>query len=378
MKLNIDELKSLIVLSSIEFLTPAKMKLLIEKFGSATNVIDATLEDLKNVGSINESLALKILESKNEIEPDKELYILSKNNIKLITYYDDDYPVMLKYLADPPILLYVDGELKEIDNFSLSVVGTRTPTSYGKAVIEYLIKELSKYNFTIVSGLAYGIDTLAHKYAIDNGLRTIAVIGNGLGVYYPASNKELQRKIAKCGAVISEFPYNRRPDKLTFPRRNRIIAAFSLGTVVIEADIKSGALITSDYAVDLGKDVFAIPGSIFSKKSRGTNYLIKKGAKMVTEVDDIIEEIITMSNLIKDKLKHEKFIDKGEKLADIPVSDKAREILEILEKEDKGIHIDQIQNITNIEIRELLRYIFELQLIGKIKELPGKIFMVTK
>lgn len=371
--MDIEELKSLIILNSVDFLSPRKIKNLIEKFGSTRNILCSSLKDIIALGDITENIAKKILDNKNKVNPDKEIEIAKKNNIKLISYFDEEYPEQLRNLTDPPLLLYIKGELNKKDKFSLSIVGTRKSTSYGKLVVEYLVRELAKYKFTIVSGLAYGIDTLAHEYAIKNNLKTIAVLGNGIGVYYPASNRRLQDDIPlHGGCLISEFNYYRRPDKLTFPQRNRIIAALSLATIVVEADIKSGALITADFACELGKEVFAVPGSIFSKQSRGTNFLIKEGAKMITSVEDIIEEIKEISCLFKkDIVDKDNIQDKNV----IEISDDEKKVLDIIRSEPDGIHIDKLQNISKIEINKLLNIILKLQISGKIKETSNKTFI---
>jgi len=368
-----EEIKSLLILNSIPSLGPIRIRRLIEHFGSAYNVLSAPVEELSKVEGIGPNIANTIKIFRNKIEPEKELEILKKEDIKIITYEDKDYPPMLKHLPDAPVILYVKGKLLPQDSISIAIVGTRKPTSYGRLVVEELIKGLSKYNLTVVSGLAHGIDALAHEFAIKNGLRTIAVLGNGLGVYYPIANKKLQQKIPSCGALVSEFPYKFTPTKTSFPQRNRIIAALSLGTVVVEADIQSGAIITAKFALELGKDVFAVPGSIFSKQSRGTNYLIKTGAKIVTSAEDIIEEISQLADLVKDKILNKPI----EKSVDIKLSKESEYILEIIKSEPNGIHIDKLQAIANIDISKLMNIIFELELNSKIKELPGKIYIST-
>ncbi len=371
-----DELKNLMILNNIPLIGPVRIKRLLDFFGSASNVLSASIEDLVQVEGINLSIAKSILSYKNKFNPYKEIETLKNNDVNLIPYYDQNYPEALKYLTDPPILLYVKGEIKPSDLISISIVGTRKPTTYGKLVVEHLIKGLAKYNLTIISGLAYGIDTLAHEYAIKYGLRTIAVLGNGLGVYYPQANRKLQQGIPSYGAVISEFSYFSKPSKSTFPQRNRIIAALSLGTVVVEADIKSGALITAKFAAELGKDVFAVPGSIFSKQSMGANYLIKNGAKLVTEAEDIVEEIKHISDLFKQRLSNLKQIpSKKLQVLEDNLSENAKRVLDIISLEPEGIHIDKLQNISNIEMPVLMQIIFELQLASKVKEMPGKIYI---
>lgn len=371
---NFDEVKALIILNNIPSLGPVRIKRLIDHFGSATNVLTASLEELSQIDSIGLNIAKNIINFKNKIDVEKEIEAIKKENIKIITYNDPDYPEFLKHLPDPPVLFYVKGELKKDDMFAISIVGTRKPTSYGRLVVEHLVKQLAEYKLTIVSGLAYGIDTLAHECAIKYGLRTIAVLGNGLGVYYPAANKKLQQKIPSYGAVVSEFPYFYKPNKTSFPQRNRIIAALSLGTVVVEADITSGAMITAKFASELGRDVFAIPGSIFSRQSRGTNFLIKSGAKLVTTAEDIIEEIHGISELLKQQAVHKKKVSSQPELS-TELTEEMQKVLDIIISEPEGIHIDKLQNVTNFEITKLMNIIFQLEMKSKIKELPGKIYI---
>ncbi len=371
---NLEEIKSLMILNNIPTLGPVRIKRLIEFFGSATNIMSATEEELSCVEGIGPSIAKTIVMLRNKIDVEKELDAINKEKIKIICYNDDDYPLMLKYLADPPMLLYVKGELKKEDMISVAIVGTRKPTPYGRLVVEHLVKQIAKYDLTIVSGLAYGIDTLAHEFAIKNGLRTIAVLGNGLGVYYPAANKKLQDKIPLFGAVISEFPYFYKPNKNSFPQRNRIIAALSLGTIIIEADIKSGAMITAKLAAELGKDVFAVPGSIFSRQSRGTNFLIKTGAKLITSAEDVIEEIQKLSDIVKQQINIKKPV-KEEGKVEKELDEETKKVLDIIIAEPEGIHIDKLQNISKLEITKLMNILFSLVVNGKIKELTGKIYV---
>ncbi|MFN3550390.1 MAG: DNA-processing protein DprA [Endomicrobiia bacterium] len=372
---NYNEIKSLIILNSIPLLGPIRIRNLINHFGNAENVLTASIEELSSVEGININIANNIKKFKNKINPEEEIEKIEKENIKLLTYLDQDYPSMLKYLPDAPVLLYIKGNIFKEDMLSVAVVGTRKPTSYGRLVVEHLIKGLAKYNLTIISGLAYGIDTLAHEFAIKNNLRTIAVLGNGLGIYYPAANKKLQQKIPSYGALVSEFPYNFTPTKTSFPQRNRIIAALSLGTVVVEADLQSGAIITAKFALDLGKDVFAVPGSIFSNQSRGTNYLIKTGAKIVTSAEDIIEEIQQLKGVIEDKIINTKSKKEINYIENLDLSEESSYILNIIKSEPAGIHIDKLQTLANIDITKLMNILFELEIKSKIKELPGKIYI---
>lgn len=208
----------------------------------------------------------------------------------VIRFEDENYPCLLKEIYDPPQQLYYLGELKAREKFPLAVVGTRKISFYGKKATERLVNGLCQAGLTIVSGLALGVDGLAHQIALENGTRTIAVLGSGLDTVYPPDHKKLAKRIIDTGgALVSEYPPKTKPSKLTFPARNRIVAGMSLGVLVIEAPIKSGAMITARLALDQGREVFAVPGDIYSENSQGCNLLIKKGAKPVTKIEDILE-----------------------------------------------------------------------------------------
>jgi len=211
---------------------------------------------------------------------------------KIYTLKDKNYPGLLKEIYDPPEKLYVEGNLSPEEKYPLAVVGTRRPSEYGKRVATELVKNLARLGLTIISGLALGIDGLAHEAALKVGGRTIAVLGSGIDIIYPASHKKLAEDIIKSGGVIvSEYPPGTSPSKLTFPARNRIIAGLSLGTLVIEAPERSGAMITARFALEQGRDVFAVPGSISNLNSAGCNKLIKMGAKPVTRSEDVLESL---------------------------------------------------------------------------------------
>jgi len=228
------------------------------------------------------------ISQKENINPYEEWQKIKKQKIDFIISSDNKYPDLLKEISYSPSSLYIKGEIPE-EMPCIAIVGTRKISAYGKLVTEKLVQELVRYNFIIVSGLAYGIDTIAHETALKNQGKTIAVLGSGLNNIYPYSNKRLSQEITKHGALISEYPLDTPALKSYFPWRNRIISGLSLATVVIEAPEKSGALITAQFALEQNREVFAIPGSIFNKNSIGTNNLIKQGAKLVFQIEDIFE-----------------------------------------------------------------------------------------
>ncbi|PIP20709.1 MAG: DNA-protecting protein DprA, partial [Candidatus Omnitrophica bacterium CG23_combo_of_CG06-09_8_20_14_all_40_11] len=297
-------LEALIGLNMFCDIGSARLKKLLNYFEKPENILKAPCEKLMGVSGIGKEIARKVTSLK-EKDIDEELDLAKKYNLKIITVDDKEYPENLKQIYDPPIVLYVKGELKDEDRLSVAIVGSRRASFYGLSCAEKFAADLSERNFTIISGLARGIDTSAHRGALKQGGRTIAVIGSGFRHLYPAENKELAEEISRCGAVISEFPINAKPLSQNFPRRNRVISGLSLGVLVVEAARNSGALITADCALEQGRDVFALPGKIDSGNSFGTNGLIKQGAKLVSCADDIIEEfnIPVTANLNKKDLK---------------------------------------------------------------------------
>ncbi|WKV09143.1 DNA-processing protein DprA [Thermoanaerobacterium sp. CMT5567-10] len=275
-------------LSSVNSVGTKTYKKLIDYFESAENVYKSDNEELKNV--VNNIRVYKNILDAKKINPYAYAERLNKEKVKALLIDDNEYPKLLREIYDAPQVLYVKGDIRESDDISMAIVGSRNATSYGRSVSEKLSYELSKHGFTIVSGMARGIDSLAHKGAIKAGGRTIAVLGCGVNIVYPEENKRLMEYIISNGAVVSEYPLDYLPIAGNFPARNRIISGLSLGVVVVEAGVKSGSLITAKFALEQGRDVFAVPGFITSAYSKGTNELIKQGAKLVTSSSDILEE----------------------------------------------------------------------------------------
>ncbi len=268
-------------------------------------------------------------------------------------------------IFNPPFLLYLKGEVKKKDIDALAIVGTRRATTYGKLITRRLARALARKGVTIVSGLARGIDTAAHQGALEVGGRTIAVLGSGIDIIYPGENKKLAEEIAKRGAVVSEYSLGTQPNALHFPQRNRIISGLSKGVLVIEAPLKSGALITADFALEQGREVFAVPGNITSPNSQGTNRLIKEGAKLVECAEDILEEL-EFSYLKKE--------DKQVLDREIPsLFSEEREIFSLLKEEP--VHIDSLISESNLAASRVGELLMKLQIKGLARELPGKLFV---
>lgn len=269
----------------------ARFKLLESHFGTLDNAWRANGAELQAAG-LDQRTTLSITTLRSKLNPDEELERLNRSGVKALTWHDADYPSRLKEIYDLPPILYVRGNMWPDDDRSISVVGTRKPSAYGRGVADSLTTGLARAGVTIVSGLARGVDGIAHRAALDAGQRTIAVMGSGVDVIYPGEHANLAARIVENGALVSEHPLGTKPDARNFPRRNRILAGMTLGTLVIEAGRKSGALITAKHALDENREVFAVPGDISRPNSEGVNWLIKEsGAKLVTDCSDILQEL---------------------------------------------------------------------------------------
>ncbi|MBM4154149.1 MAG: DNA-protecting protein DprA [Lentisphaerae bacterium] len=279
-----------IALNLIDQLGPVRVRALVAHLGSLQAIFEADEASLRGAEGIGRELAASIVARRVEADPAAEEARARALSARLVTPADPDYPAALLKIHDPPLALYVAGDLTPRDRQCIGVVGSRRCTQYGKGVADRLGFQLAKAGFTVVSGLARGIDIAAHEGALKAGGRTIAVLGGALDCLYPAEARPLADRIAKQGAVISEYTLGREPDRTTFPYRNRVISGLSMGVVVVEADRKSGAMITADQAGEQGRQVFAVPGRIDQPSSHGTHHLIRQGAKLVEDVRDILEE----------------------------------------------------------------------------------------
>lgn len=269
---------------------PVRFKLLYEYFGTAKKIWEADKNELINVG-LSLNLVEKFVLFRKNFDFKQHLTELSRKEIKYFCLLDKEYPEILKQIPDPPVVLFVKGDLGDLGKV-IGVVGTRKMTSYGHQACVKLSKDLVLKGVTIVSGLARGIDTVAHRTALENGGRTIAVLGTGVDIIYPPENRELYYKIINNGAVVSEVPPGNFVEKGAFRLRNRIISGLSKAVVVVEGAKESGSLITARYALEQGREVFAVPGPINSKTSEGTSYLISQGATIVTDVEDLLRPIM--------------------------------------------------------------------------------------
>ena len=283
-------------ISRMNYMYYEVLEVLLNKYHSLSNIWNLDIEELHNCNCLEEKIIKELLNTEYRKNLKKYLDYMEKYGISIVTCYDSDYPEKLKNITNRPIVLFYKGDISIVDEYSIAIVGSRNCSDYGRKCSEFISNEIAKRKICIVSGLAIGIDSIGHITALNNKSNTIAVIGNGLDNIYPSKNKKLAESIIKNGGLImSEFVIGTKPFKQNFPRRNRIISGLSDSVIVIEGSKKSGSLITAGYAIEQGKEVFAVPGSIFSPNSEGTNELIKDGANLLTSTDDVIRTIDEMS-----------------------------------------------------------------------------------
>ena len=356
-------------LSSIPGIGAVKSKKLLEHFQSPYNIWRAEEKQLIELDFLTNRDVHNLVSNKIKEDAKKHLENIFKNDIKILTINDQLYPPYLKHIYDPPVVLYVKGSLKKDEKY-LAVVGSRRATSYGLSMAQTISRELTEYGITVVSGMARGVDSYAHKGVIGAGGRTIAVLGCGLDIVYPYENKNLMHSIIENGACISEYLPGTAPLAGNFPARNRIISGMSLGVIVIEAGERSGSLITADFALEQGREVFALPGNVCSLKSAGTNRLIKEGAKIITSIEDILEEInINFSDenieeFFEKNILDEKFF-RG-------LNQEERTVASCLKNEPSNI--DLISKKTGFSVQLVSSILIMLELKGIVEQLPGKIY----
>ena len=347
---------------------------LVGSFGSPDAVLHASQDELTQVGGISPALAKAIrqgIRSEDRQAIDRELKALERLPVQILTILDPDYPARLKAIHDPPPLLFVSGTLSEADRHAVAIVGTRHATPAGRVVTEQLSGGLAAAGLTVISGLARGIDGTAHRSALDAGGRTIAVLGCGIDRTYPPEHQSLRKKIEEQGAVLSELPLGAYPHAYHFPKRNRIISGLSLGVVVVEAAPQSGSLITARLAAEQGREVFAVPGSVQSEQSRGTNGLIKQGAKLVERVDDIIEELLPqMEPSFSAQMQARRTALTRQVQSSVPVLEHDEAAL-YAALSTEPVHIDELISKTGLPAASVSGLLLSLELKGAIRQLPG-------
>lgn len=356
-----------IALNMIEGIGPIKVRSLVDALGSPQAVFSPEFSDLRMVKGIGEKLSESILSQRTQVDPQAETEKAAALGIRIITPADDEYPAALRTIHDPPLALYVRGELLPKDRHALAIVGSRQCTSYGLSTADRLAYQLAQTGFTVVSGLARGIDTSAHEGALKGRGRTIAVLGAAIDQLYPPENAALTDAIAGSGAVVSEYPLGRQADRQTFPYRNRIISGLSMGIIVVEAGFKSGSLHTSDSAMEQGRSVFAVPGRIDSPASKGTNRLIKNGAKLVDNVEDILEEF----ELLVPPGQFEKPEGTSSARPEVPLSGDEQMLVKALWEE--ALDVDSLARAAGLPSARVSALLIGLEMKRIVKMLPGRI-----
>lgn len=363
------DLEHLIILNSLPDIGFIRFNNLMRGFGSLKGIFKARRAQLEAVDKIGPKIADGILNCDKEKTLKRELKLIDKYGVKVISCLDKGYPENLRQIYDPPIILYVKGDITPEDKYAVAIVGSRNASRYGIVTAERLGYELAARGFTVTSGLARGIDASGHKGALKAKGRTIAVLGSGLAEIYPPEHLDLAERIAKDGAVVSEFLMEMTPRKDNFPRRNRIISGLSLGVVVVEAARNSGALITADFALEQGRELFAVPGQARATTSFGTNALIRQGAKLVESADDIIEEL---EKVIKGHLKAED--KKGSRpLLTAKLGGLDEKVFNTMTEDPKSI--DDIVDEATLAANEILSCLTRLELKGLVSQLPGKLYV---
>lgn len=380
--MNYENLKYWMALKSIDGIGNAFFQPLLDHFHSLSNVFSATLSDFSGIPRISKKSVKAIVSFKNWDAILRQMDLLDKMGANIITFLDELYPSNLLNIYDRPAFIYVLGHLNK-DNIPVAIVGSRHASTYGRYTTDRISRELALRGITIISGMARGIDSCAHRGALAAHGHTIAVMGSGLDVIYPPENTKLFADVSQNGAIITEYPPGTQPLACHFPARNRIISGLSYGVLVVEAGEKSGSLITAKLAMEQGRDVFAIPGAIDSAYSRGTNSLIKQGAKLIDNVDDILEEILPQlerSGVHPIHAQQEFILADAsrtglEKIADIhnPIDQAIKNILTI-----EKMHADDIIAATGLRPADVLSALINMELKGIVIQHPGKLFSLIE
>lgn len=403
------EKDALIILNAVPGITNLRIRKLLECFGSAKNVFTLKAKDPNIKSILPEACIRNIFQFPRDTFLEKEHRLIADYGVQVVTSDDSFFPAALKEIPDAPVLLYVKGDISQAQDLSIAVVGSRRASVYGISIAEKFSMRLSELGIAIVSGMARGIDTAAHRGCLNARGKTFAVLGCGLSNIYPLENKELMNKISANGAVISEFPMTMEPMAHNFPRRNRIISGLSLGVIIVEASARSGALITSRFALEQGKDVFAVPGKIDHPNSQGVNSLIKQGAKLVSCIEDVLEElsprlrdILSTSEekktsasaydniglfhnrrMIEDQHSDRSLLDKRPENFDFLCPSNCRKANNLSKKEKdvyscidkKPIYIDELVGCGGETINKVAAILLQLELKHFIRQLPGRYYV---
>lgn len=366
-----DPREALVALNLIGHVGPVRLRKLLDHFGGdPVAILRAGKAQLLAVNGIGEDTANAISGWERDVDLAGELKRITDHGCRIVTQLDGEYPALLREIYDPPIVLYVKGTLKPEDKNAVALVGSRQTTTYGIETARKLGYQLAYTGVTVVSGGARGIDTAAHQGALTAKGRTIAVLGTGINLVFPPENAELFERIAADGAVITQFPFNRPADKQSFPIRNRIVAGMTLGTVVIEANLTSGALITANFATEYGRQVFAVPGRIDSPRSKGCHDLIKKGAKLCEGVEDILSEF---EYLFPPSNRPASPAETGT-LPGLTLTDNEARVLATLDAENER-SVDEVIRAASLPASAVNVALFSLEMKKLVRQLPGKLFL---
>lgn len=359
-----DERAYWVGLNLVKGIGAVRFKQLLDFFGSAELAWQAPNNGWLSAG-ISQKIINNFCQVKQQVDLDRLMEKITVGNVQVITWLDNDYPRRLKEIDQSPPVLFIKGSINVEDDWAVAVVGTRRVTPYGRQVADEIGRFLAENGVTVVSGLARGVDAIAHQAALQAGGRTFAVLGSGVDVIYPPEHRKLAAEITRQGALISDYPVGTQPDGVNFPPRNRIISGLSLATVVVEAGEKSGALITADFAVDQGRDVFAVPGSILAAQSQGTNRLIEQGARPLLKMHEILEA-----------LKLEQIPEKQQTRKHNPMSIEEQNLLSHLSSEP--VHIDQLCELTGLPITNVSATLTMMELKGYITQVGGMNYVAMR
>lgn len=363
-----DTKEAFVALNMIEGIGPIRLRKLLEHFDSPEAVLSASRSKLLQISGIGDDVADAVSNWPRSVNLDQELSHIESFGCRVLTWADEEFPPLLREIYDPPIVLYIRGELLPRDKNAIAMVGSRQTTHYGIETTRKLAYQLAYAGVTVVSGGARGIDTAAHQGALSAKGRTIAVLGTGINIVFPPENQELFDRIAGNGAVLTQFPFNRKGDRQTFPIRNRIVAGMTQGSVVVEARRNSGALITTKFATDYGRQIFAVPGRIDSPNSKGCHDLIKNGAKLCESAEDILDEF---EYLFPASNKPASPAETGE-LPGLDLNDEEAGVLDLLEKGE--LTIDEVIRGSGLAASKTNVVLLGLQMKKLVRQLPGRVY----
>lgn len=366
---SVDAREALVALNLIEGVGPVRARQLLEHFAEPAAILGASTAQLQRVAGIGPETAAAIAGWEKNIDLKGEMERIEKYGCHVVIQSDENYPELLKQIYDPPIVLYVKGDLTAKDKNAVAVVGSRMTTHYGVETARKLAFQLAYIGVTVVSGGARGIDSAAHQGALHSKGRTIAVLGTGINIVFPAENVELFERIAAQGAVVTQFPFNRKADKQSFPIRNRLVAGMTLGTVVVEANLTSGALITARMAADNGRQVFAVPGRIDSPRSKGCHELIKNGAKLCEGAEDILSEF----EYLFPANNRPSLLKEGSDMPAFTLSGNEQTVYDTLSEQESAI--DEVIRRSGLPPSAVSVALLGLEMKRLIRQLPGKLFV---